>query len=157
MILFKTDTEIKGNADVDGYKDQIQLSSFQLGVGRAISSAGASTDRETSTPSWSEATCTMETNIASTAIAQQAAGGKSLGKGIVSFVNIHDNKPQCYLKITMHDLIISSYSMSSGGDRPSESFSANYLKIEFEYNQFDGATVKATTTSGWDLKKGVAV
>ncbi len=157
MIFLKFDTEIKGNADVDGYTNEIQLSSFQLGVGRAISSAGASTDRETSTPSWSEGTATMDTNVASTAIALQAAGGKSLGKAVVSFVNIHDNKPQCYLKITMHDAIVSSYSMSSGGDRPAESFSMNYIKIDFEYNQFDGSTVKATTTSGWDLKKGVAV
>jgi type VI secretion system secreted protein Hcp len=33
--------------------------------------------------------------------------------------------------------MISSYSASSGGDRPSESFSLNFTKIEYKYTPFD--------------------
>jgi type VI secretion system secreted protein Hcp len=61
-----------------------------------------------------------------------------------------------YLKIELEDAIVSAYSLSSGGDRPSESFSLNFAKISFQYDQFDGATVKTGTPKKWDLSTNKA-
>lgn len=155
MILLKFATEIKGNSTVEGHTDWIELSSLQIGVGRAISSVGGSSDRETSNPSFSEVTCSKQTDIASPELFMQAVCGKSLGKAEVHFLNTGgaDKKQQVYLKIELEAAMISSYSASSGGDRPSESFSINFSKISYQYDAFDGAKTKTGTPKKWDLQK----
>jgi type VI secretion system secreted protein Hcp len=37
----------------------------------------------------------------------------------------------------LENAMIASYSASSGGDRPMESFSINFTKIEYKYTPFD--------------------
>ncbi len=155
MILLKFATEIKGTSQVEAHKDWIELGSIQLGVGRAISNVGGSADRETSNPSFSELTCSKATDIASPELFMQAVCGKSLGKAEVHFLNTGgaDKKQQVYLKIELEGAMISAYSASSGGDRPSESFGINFSKISYQYDSFDGSTVKTGTPKKWDLQK----
>ncbi|MEM1432626.1 MAG: type VI secretion system tube protein Hcp [Pseudomonadota bacterium] len=153
-IYLKFDTEIKGDSQTDGHENWITLDSVQLGVGRAISASGASTDRETSNPSFSELTCNKSSDISSCELFAQSIHGKSLGKGTVNFVNTHEGKPQIYLQYIMHEPIVSSFSQSSGGDRPAESFAINFTKLVMLYQQFDGAKKVADMTKGWDLRTG---
>jgi type VI secretion system secreted protein Hcp len=40
-----------------------------------------------------------------------------------------------YLTLTLTDVLISSYQQSNGGDRPAESISLNFTKIEYKYSQ----------------------
>ncbi len=42
-----------------------------------------------------------------------------------------------YLEIKMQPVFVTSYSVSGGGDRPTESLSINFTKIEFKYTAFD--------------------
>jgi type VI secretion system secreted protein Hcp len=100
-------------------------------------------------------TCTKATDIASPELFMQAVCGKSLGKAEVHFLNTGgaDVKQQVYLKIELDGAIVSSYSASSGGDRPSESFSLNFAKISYQYDAFDGSKVKTGTPKKWDLQK----
>ena len=44
-----------------------------------------------------------------------------------------------------------SYSISSSGERPSESFSLNFTKITKQYDAFDGDKKKTGTPRKWDL------
>lgn len=64
MILLNFETAIKGAATVDKHTDWITVDSIQFGVGRSISSVGGGSDRETSNPSFSEVTCSKNTDIA---------------------------------------------------------------------------------------------
>jgi type VI secretion system secreted protein Hcp len=63
---------------------------------------------------------------------------------------------QEYLKVTMSDLLISSYqtSGSSHGDEvPTDQVSLNFSKIEFEYkDQKADGTLGGTTKTGYDVK-----
>lgn len=151
MILLKFEKEIKGDSKVDGHADWITLDSCQFGVGRSISSSGGGSDRDTSNPSFSEMTMTKSTDIASGDLFYQAINGKSLGEATVEFIQTSGDKLQTYLIIKMSDAIVSSYSMSSGGERPSESFALNYTKINYKYNQFSGDKVKEGKEKKWDL------
>lgn len=155
MILLNFKTQIKGPAQVDGHKDWIILDSVQFGVGRSISSVGGGGDRETSNPSFSEVTCTKATCIASSDLYFQAVAGKSLGQAQVHFMQTSgtDAKGQVYLALELEEAIISSYSASSGGDRPSESFSVNFTKISYQYNAYDGDKVTTGTAKKWDIAK----
>ncbi len=155
MILLNFATAIKGAATITGHEDWIVLDSLQFGVGRSIMSVGGGSDRETSNPSFAEITCSKSTDIASADLYFQAVAGKSLGKCEVHFMQTHgtDADGQVYLAIELEEAIISSYSVSSGGERPSESFSINFTKISYQYNAYDGDKVTTGTAKKWDIEK----
>lgn len=152
MILIKFATEIKGQSNVDGHAGWINVESLSWGVGRAIAGqAAGSAKREVSSPSVSEASFSRLTDGASPELFFQACGGVSLGKCEIHFLQVVENKPQVYLKIELEDAMIASYSLSSGGDKPSESFSVNFTKVSFQYDTFDGKSIKTGTAKKWDL------
>ena len=155
MILLKFATAINGESTVAGHDKWITISSIQFGVGRGISSVGGGGDRETSNPSFSEVTLSKSMDVASTELFMQATCGKSLGKAEIHFIQTGgaDAKGQVYLKIELEEVLVSSYSASSGGERPSESFSLNFTKISYNYDKFDGDKIVKGTPKKWDLEK----
>ncbi len=155
MILLKFGTAINGESTVAAHDKWITVNSIQFGVGRGISSVGGGGDRETSNPSFSEVTMSKSMDVASTELFMQATCGKSLGKAEIHFIQTGgaDAKGQVYLKIELEDVLVSSYSATSGGDRPSESFSLNFTKISYQYDKFDGGKVVTGTPKKWDLEK----
>ncbi len=156
MIFLKFATEIKGEVAEAGHEGWINLDSIQMGVGRSITTAGGGGDRETSNPSFSEVTCTRQTDKASPELFMQAIAGKTLGLATVHFVQVGGvDKKQTYLTFELDEAMISSYSTSSGGDKPSESFSINFVKITMQYDSFvKGGTVSKGTPQKWDMIKG---
>ena len=150
MILLNLAGKIKGDSKVDKHDDWITCDSFQFGVGRSVDMSGGGADRETSTPSFSEVTLTKSTDKSSTDLFIQATQGKSLGKAEIHFIQTGD-KSQPYLTYELHDAIVSSYSLSSGGERPSESFSLNFTKVWTQYDQFDGTKIHAGQKKGYDM------
>jgi len=154
MILLKFSTQIKGTSTVSGHADWITIDSLQMGVGRAISVSGGGTDRDTSNPSFSEISLSKATDIASADLFMQAVCGKSLGKAEIHFIQTGgaDKKEQVFLTIELEEPIISSYSASSGGERPSETFSINFTKISYKYDSFTGDKVVTGTPKKWDLE-----
>lgn len=155
MILLKFGTAINGESSVTKHEKWITVDSMQLGVGRAISSVGGGGDRETSNPSISEVTFTKSLDVASAELFMQAICGKSLGKAECHFIQTGGSaaKGQVYLTLEFEEAIVSSYSMSSGGDRPSESFSVNFTKISYKYDKYDGDKVTAGTAKKWNIEK----
>ena len=159
MILLKFATEIKGDSVVQGHEDWITVDSLQFGVGRAISASGGGRDRETSNPSFSEVSLSKSMDKASTELMMQATSGKSLGDATIHFIQTGgtDVKDQAYLEITLVEAIVSSYSVSSGGERPTESVAINFNGLKMKYNQFqDGKTASKGEEKGWDLVKNQA-
>ncbi|HSY29904.1 MAG TPA: type VI secretion system tube protein Hcp [Burkholderiaceae bacterium] len=155
MILLKFATAINGDSVVDGHEKWITIDSLQFGVGRAISASGGGADRETSNPSFSEFTLTKSTDIASADLFMQAVCGKSLGQAQIDFIQTGgaDKKQQVYMTLLLEEAIVSAYSASSGGDRPHESLSLNFVKISYVYNAFSGGKVTTGTPKNWDLTK----
>jgi type VI secretion system secreted protein Hcp len=127
----KYDT-IQGDATAEGHEKWIELNSCQWGVGRGISSpTGGSNDRESSAPSVSEVVVTKATDVASTKLLNEAYQGE--GKDVtIDFCKTDKGKLEVYLTITMNNTMISGHSISSGGDRPTESLSLNFTKVEFK-------------------------
>ena len=129
-----TNPAINGDVTTAGFEKQIEINSFQWGVGRGVGSpTGASGNREASTPSVSEITVSKSLDNASGNLLKESlsSGGKSTL--VISFVRTDGNGADTYLEITLTDTMISGYSMSSGGDRPSESLSFNFVKIEVKF------------------------
>ena len=123
---------IKGDVTAEGHEGWVELNSFQWGVGRGISSpTGASADRESSAPSVSEITVTKATDISSPKLLNEAYQGEGQTV-IIDFCKTDKGKLEVYMTYTLEDCMVRGYSISSGGDRPSESLSLNFTKIEYK-------------------------
>ena len=152
MILIKFATEIKGQAKVTGHEGWINIGSCQWGVGRSIAlQSGGSAKRETSSPSVSEVVFSRDSDLASPELFFQACGGVSLGLCTMDVLQVIGNEQKVFCQVLLEDAMISSYSFSSGGDNPSESFAVNFTKISFQYDTFDGKKVTTGTPKKWDL------
>lgn len=157
MILMDFEGMIKGDSQNSEFTDWITVDSVQMGVGRAISSSGSGADRDTSTPSFSEVTISKSTDIASTELFAQATYGKKIcEKAIIKWVQTAGaGATQVYMELELGDPIISSYSVSSGGERPVESVSINFISVVMRYTQFtEGGEATEADPKGYDLKAG---
>lgn len=153
MILLKFATEIKGDSTVAGHENWITLDSAQFGVGRSISVSGGGKSRDTSNPSFSEMTANKSTDMSSSDLFFQAVAGKSLGKAEIHWIQTAgtDSEGQVYLKVELEEAIVSSYSLTSGGERPNESFAINFTKFSYQYDDYTGSTKVTGTPKKWDL------
>ena len=147
---------IDGDATIDipaCNRKCIELGSLQWGEQRSISTGGSGSPREASAPSLSEIVVTKTMDKSSVPIFVEALGGK--GKQIDIFlVQPGASKPQTYAQYRLQNALISGYSISSGGDRPSESISFNYQKLETIVTPFDSEGIPGTPSSFcWDLTK----
>jgi type VI secretion system secreted protein Hcp len=136
----KYGTTIKGESLAEGHKGSdgwMEIGSVQWGCGRAISTpVGSSAKREASAPSVAEVVVTKLMDSTSPLLAQEALIGKAV-EATVELVETGEGKLETFLTVKLTNAMISSYSMSSGGDRPSESLSINFTKIEYTYQGYD--------------------
>lgn len=139
MPIYMKYGAVKGDATEEGHKDWIEIGSFQWGVGRAISTpTGGAKNRESSAPSISEITVTKGHDIATVPLVQELYQGH--GKDCdIDFVATDKGKLRIYMSIKLTNTMVSGYSFNSGGDRPSESVSLNFTKIEMKTKSHDTA------------------
>ena len=132
MPIYMKYGSIKGDVTADGHKDWIELHSAQFGVGRGIGSpTGAAANRESSAPSVSEFVVTKNTDKSSHALFRESLEGE--GDTVqIDFCKTDKGKLEVYLTVTMENTLVSGFSMSSGGDKPSESISLNFTKVEYK-------------------------
>jgi type VI secretion system secreted protein Hcp len=136
MPMFMNYTNVPGDVTTKGHEKWIEINSFQWGVGRGITSAAAGgSDREASTPSVSEAVVTKITDGATNNLIRAACGLAPAGEGqtvIVDLVKTDQGEPETYMQITLTNALVSGFSISTGGDRPSESLTLNFTAVEIK-------------------------
>jgi len=146
MAIFMKFGDKKGDVDTTQYKQWILCHSFQFGSGRGISSATASGgNRQGSHASVSEVTISKILDPASLHLWRDSLDGKLNTTVDISFT-VADQDNSEYLHVTLWDTGVSGWSVSSGGDRPSESISLNFSKI-----QLKDTSKKADGTAGDNL------
>ena len=143
--MFLSFTGVSGSAT----NGLIPINSLQWGVGRGVSIS----PRTASTPTFSEVTITKIMDSASPELAMQAANGPGTATCVLT-IKDHNTGNVLYT-LTLSNVYVSGYSVSSGGDVPSESLSLNYTRITWVYS--DPSTGKASPSMGWDLAKQTAL
>lgn len=132
---------IVGNVTEQGHIGWVEAGSFQWGVGRGIGSpVGKSANRESSAPSISEISMTKEMDKSSFAWLQEGLKGKGVDC-TVHFCSTDAGQLRMYAEYKLTNCMISGYSLSSGGDRPSESLSINFTKIEYSFKEYGADNV----------------
>ena len=158
MPIYMNYNDIPGDVTADGHVGWIEVNSVQWGVGRGISSpTGASADRESSAPSVSEITVTKANDVASTKLLNEAYQGEGQ-KVKIEFCKTDKGSLEVYLALELEDCMVSGYSISSGGDRPTESLSLNFTKIVYRsINMKDTNEAGSPDTVTYDVALGKVV
>lgn len=147
MAIFMKFGNNNGEVDAKGYEKWVQCESFQWGIGRGIAAAGSGggSKREASAPSVSEITISKTFDAFSPLALKEAIGGKG-DKVDIHLTRTDDSGAHvAFQKYMLYECMMSGYSVSSGGDRPSESISLNFTKFDSEYIKIDDQ-FKTTTT-----------
>ena len=152
MAIYMKYASIKGPVTTDGFKDWIELLSFQWGIGRKIGTAArGSTSREHSEPNISEIVVTKLTDVASPKLLLDAVAGKLDNKVEIKFTTTTKGKVETFLAYKMEDAGISAYSLKSGGEMPTESLSLNFTKVTETFTGTDPGIGGSPETVGYDL------
>ena len=152
MALYMKYGNIKGAVTTDGFKDWIELNSFQWGVGRHIGTAArGSTSREHSEPNLSEVTVTKLGDVSTPKLFLDAVAGKLDNKVTIKFTTTTKGKVETFLTYEMEKTGLSHYSLSSSGDMPLESMSLNFIKIIEKFSGMDPGVSGSPETVGYDL------
>lgn len=144
MAIYIKNDKLKGSVTVSGFEETVELNSFQFGAGVGVTSARGG-DRTTSEPSVSEVTVTKETDKASEKFFKSLLKGESVGKAVISFTAAIKGEAVAYATLTLEEVIVSGFSMSSGGDFPSESVSLNFTKFDWSFAGRDATQTSSPT------------
>ena len=152
MAIYLKYEGIDGEATHDTHKKWIDVQSLSFGTGRGISTpAGSTANREASEPNISEVVISKLLDGSSPKLFTESVTGTA-GKKVEIHLVSTGNPGNTYVEYVLTNALISGYSVSSGGDRPSESLSINFTKIEFKFIPYDSNNKAGTpVTVSYDL------
>lgn len=145
---------IEGESQDSKHKGEIDLESWswgeqQSGTHAAGGGGGAGKVR------MQDFHFTMKVNKASPKFMLACANGEHIKKAVLVARKAGKDQQE-YLKITLSDLLVSSYQTGGSGHNgvlPSDQISLNFSKIEFEYKeQKEDGTLGGTTKGTYDVK-----
>ena len=147
--------DIKGDVTAEGHKGSdgwVEINSFSFGVGRGISSpVGGSEDREATAPSVSEITMSKPMDVSSVSWLEAALWGEGVDVQI-DFCKTDKDKLEVYSTYILNQCMVSGYSLSSGGDRPTESLSLNFAKFTYTFIKMNSdGTPGDSPRTGYDI------
>ncbi|MEO5369660.1 MAG: type VI secretion system tube protein Hcp [Magnetococcus sp. DMHC-1] len=151
MAIYVKFGSINGDATHDTHKKWVDVLSIQWGVGRSVGGTvvGSTKNREASHPSVSEMTFHKPMDGSSYKWFEESVVGKAGNKCEIDLVS---NDNEIYARYVLENAMVSGYSVSSSGDRPTETISLNFTKIEFKYTPFDkDHKAGSPVTAGYDL------
>lgn len=145
---------IDGESIDDQHPGTIEIDSFSWGVSNSSSLSGGGGG--SGKVSVHDISFTSKVSKASPNLMLATATGKHYPRAIL-FVRKAGGTQQDYYKVTLQDIMVTSYQSSaggSGGDVPTDQFSLNFTKIEFEYKtQKEDGTLGESVKASYDLKK----
>jgi type VI secretion system secreted protein Hcp len=152
MALYMKYGSVKGAVTTDGFKDWIELNSFQWGVGRAIGTAArGAASREHSEPNLSEVHVTKRGDVSTPKLFLDSVAGKLDSKVTIKFTTTTKGKVETFLTYELENTGISGYSVNSSGDMPIESLTLNFTKITKTFTAHDPSIGGSPETVGYDL------
>lgn len=137
MAIYLEFEGIEGNATATGYEKMIDITSFNWGVGRAITqTAGRMANREASRPSISEITLTKATDKSTPLLIQESTIGTKGKKVLIHFVTTGGDQLEEFLTYTLEDTLISSFSIGASSDgEPGETISLSFSQFEVAFTE----------------------
>lgn len=159
MAIYMKYASINGSATAQSHEQWITCGSVQWGGGRAIGTAtGSATNREASMVSISEVVITKEQDNASPELLKRAYTGEDGEEVTIDLTTTSNEGVNTIMQLILSATLVSGFSCSSGGDRPTESVSLNFTKIEstFHNQALEGTDAGTAFKVTYDLATAVA-
>jgi len=148
---------VDGESTADRHKGEIEVMSWSFGATQqtqgprfgAAPGGRAAAGSQTPPPGPGTVTMSKAYSPSSVKLMQACATGKHFPKATLT-VRKAGGGQQEYMTYELENVLVSGYSISSGGDRPMESLSLNFTKIEYKIDdqkEKSGAPPKA----GYDV------
>ncbi len=143
---------IEGESSDDKHKGEIEIESFSWGVrntASAVATGGAGAGRA----QFSGFDFMDLMTKASPQLFLKCATGSHIKTGVLTCRKAGGTQFE-FLKLTLSDVLVSSYQTAGAGDVPQDSVSLNFSKIEVSYStQNTDGQIGSTITSGFDLRQ----
>ena len=146
----KGSSTTKGHDGKDGW---MEVKSVKWGIGRGIRPNSQGTDREGLSPTGSEIVVTKDLDMASYRLFEE--GTQGVGKTVtIHFTKTNKMQQDTYMEYILSNTMVSGFSTQSTGDRPVETVSLNFTKIEYNYTGQDAKGAKGDTPkTNWDFSQ----
>lgn len=149
---------IKGESRDDKHKDQIDILSYSWGASQS-GSPGFGGGGGAGKVQFQDIHFTMSVGKASPQLFLGCATGEHLKEAILTGRKAGGGQ-QDFLVIKLNDVLITSYQSggSSSGDVPTDQFSLNFAKIDYEIKeQKEDGSLAGGSSAGWDIRKNEKV
>jgi type VI secretion system secreted protein Hcp len=150
---------IEGESQHAKHKNEIQIESFSFGEtqsGTFREGGGGGAGKV----AMQDFHFTMKLSKASPKLALACATGEHIGKAVLTCRKAGKEQEEFY-KVTMSDLLVSSYQTSGHGEAnfyPTDQVSLNFAKVEWEYKeQTPKGGTSGSVKAGYNLKEAKAV
>jgi type VI protein secretion system component Hcp len=161
MAIYVRIKDVKGDVQVDRFKDCFVADSFSFGVEREMKESGekgGTEDINIGVGELQECNISKSMDQASGLLAQFAINGNSLGTAHIYFAEVGgggtsgEGKSIVYLQYCLDRVFVKSWTTSGDADdRPTEEVAFYYNRIAFQYRWTDdGQTFNPATAMSWD-------
>jgi type VI secretion system secreted protein Hcp len=158
MAIYMNWDGVPGGVTTKGFEKWVELTSFQWGVGRGIGSAMSDqASRESSIPSVSEIVVTKRMDGSSPGLWTDSVAGQLNTTVKIAFTTTSQGATTKFLSYELTNTGLSGYSLSSGGDMPTESLSLNFTKVVWSFTGTDPSVSGTPVTQGYDLTKETTI
>lgn len=143
---------VDGESTDKAHAKEIDLDSWSWGATQTGAAAARGAGAGAGKVSMQDFHFVMRVNKASPILMLSCATGKHIKSATLTCRKAGGDQQE-YLKVTMTDVLVSSYQTAGAGEIPTDQCSLNFGKIEFEYKpQKADGTLDSPVKTGWDLK-----
>ena len=159
MAIYLKYADVNGSSTAQSHEQWITCDSIQWGGGRAIGTpTGSAKNREASNVSISEVVVSKSQDNSSPELLKRSYVGTDGEDVTVHLTTTSNEGVNTIMELKLTNTLVSGFSVSSGGDRPMESVSMNFTKIEstFHNQAVEGTEASTPFTVTYDLATAVA-
>ena len=152
IILDLSSANIRGECQLEGYKDMIELLSYSHGVAQQITGDQSNTKRTSGKPSHQDFTVTKYVDLASCQLIDFCNQAKNIPTAIVTVGQNDGGKVTKLIVYTLTNALISSVSVGcGGGGKPQETVTFNNTAISWAYAGPQNAANSGDASTKWNL------
>ena len=153
IIMDCGSTDIKGECQLDGYADKVELLSFSHGIAQQITGDQSNTKRTSGKPNHQDFTVTKYQDLASCQLINFCNWAKPIPELKIILGQNDNGKVTKTFEYTLKNALVSSLSTGGGGGgKPQETVTFNYTAITWDYAvQKSDVTDSGHGSAKWNL------
>lgn len=158
LILDASSASIKGESQLTGYADMIEVLSYSHGMAQQITGDQSNTKRTSGKPDHQDFTITKYVDLSTCKLIDFCNKAKAIPTLKFTICQNSDEKVEKIFEYEMENALVSSLSTAGGGaDKAVETITFNYSKISWSYHvQKTQVSEAGSMSASWNLATNAA-